>query len=157
MFLFLNLGANHTSKDAQTFLSSNQDELLDSLKSGLRIPVPPKRPEHDESQITSLFRALLELSSGKLDLQQRQFAPEYTASLNCDLYASIFGITRIRDFGEFDVEDMRETIEKSPVFSGEELSVQNLEDWSTKMKDMLPVGFRDGYLVGYPNDWAMPC
>jgi hypothetical protein len=111
-------------------------------------------PDNDESQITSLFRALLELSSGKLDLQQRQFAPEYTASLNSDLYASIFGITRTRDF---DVEEMRGTIEKSPVFSGEELSVQNLEDWSKKMNHFLPVGFCDGHLVGYPNDWAMPC
>jgi hypothetical protein len=151
VFLLLNLEANHTSEDAQTLLTSTQDELLDGLESGLRIPVPQKRPGGDESQITSLFRVLLELSGGKQDLLQHNFAEEYTANENSDLYASVFGIARTNNFGEFDPVKMCRTIIKSPVFSGEEMSVQILEDWSTRMKDSLRVGFRHEYLVGYPN------
>lgn len=152
MFLFLNLEANHNSENAQTILTSTHDELLNGLESGLRIlvaPVSRKRPGRDESQITSLFRVLLELSGGKLNLLQHNFAGEYTANENSDLYASIFGIARTNDFGEFDGVEMCRTITKSPVFSGEEMSVQILEDWSTKMKDSLRVGYCHGYLVGY--------
>jgi hypothetical protein len=73
LFLFLNLEANHTSEDAQTWLNSDQDELLDSLKSALQIQVSSQRTMRDESQITSLFRVLLELSGGEVDLSQHNF------------------------------------------------------------------------------------
>lgn len=122
----------------------------------MRIPVPQKRPRRDESQITSLFRALLELPGGKLDLLQHNFAEEYTANENCDLYASIFEIRRTNDFGEFDSVEMCRTITKSPLFSGEEISVQILEDCSMEMKGSLRVGFCRGYLVRYPDDRLSP-
>jgi hypothetical protein len=152
VFLFLNLQANHTSQDAKICLESNQNDLLESLEAGLQFPVPHKRTNRDESQITSIFRALIELSSGKLDLGQHRFDEDYTTSENSDLCASVFGITRTNDFGMFDAAAMRTTLSKSPVFSKMAIHVEDLDDWATEMKESLHIGFRQGHLVRYPND-----
>ncbi len=151
MFLFLNLEKDHTSFDAHKFLESDQDELLESLQFSLPISVPPKRTMREEAQLTSLIRVLLELSDGRVDLRQHGFAEEYTASENADLYASVFDITRTRQFGDFDSEEMCNTLLKSSVFSGMAISVQDLEEWTMKMMNSLCVGFRKEYLVRYPE------
>ena len=117
----------------------------------LPIPVSPKRTKLDEAQLTSLVRALLELSGGRVDLRQHKYAEEYTASENADLFASLFNITRTRRFGDFDPEEMCKTLSKSPVFFEMAISVQDLEERTTKMMDSLSVGFRKGYLVRYPE------
>ena len=147
MFLFLNLEKDHSSSVAYNCLDSSQDELLENLQLSLAIPVPPKRMERDETQITSLVQALLELSGGRVDLRQHRFAEEYTANENADLYASIFDITRTKQFGDFDSEEMCNTLSKSPVFSEMATSVQDVKEWTTKMMRSLRVGFREGYLV----------
>ena len=103
VFLFLNLEKDHDSFDAYNYLKSNQHDLLESLRLSLLIPVPG-RTKRDEDQITSFVRALLELSGGRVDLQQHGFAEEYTASEKADLYASVLGITRTNQFGDFDSE-----------------------------------------------------
>jgi hypothetical protein len=154
--LLLNLEANHTSEVAQTWLESDQNDLLDRLKFGLQIPAPPQRTKLDESQITSLFRALLELSGRRVDLLLHCFADDYTASENRDLCASVFGIASTKDFGEFDATKMCDMLSKSPVFSGTAISARNLEDWTTKMKNSLRIGFRQGHLVRHPNDQLRP-
>lgn len=151
MFLFLNLESNHTSQDTRTLLESDHDELLDSLKLGLEIPIFPKRTKRDEAQITSLFRALLELSGGQVDCMQHRFAEDYTANQNNDLLASIFDITRSNNFGEFDTAEMCTTLSKSPVFSEMTISVQDLEDRTLKLRDSLQLGFPQDYLVWCPN------
>ena len=150
MLLFLKLERNHSSNDAQTYLESNQDELLESLRFSLRIPVILRRTKHDETQIICLVRALLELSGGRVDLRQHGLAEEYTTSQNVDLFASILDVTRTNQFGESDSEGMCNLISKSPVFSGVALSVQDLESWITKMSDSLCISFREGYLVRCP-------
>jgi hypothetical protein len=150
VLLVLNL-EDHNSSDAHNYLESNQDNLLENLQLSLPISVPAERTKRDEAQITSLFRALLELSGGRVDFQQHRFAEEYTASENADLYASVLGITRTRQFGDFDSEEMCNTLSKSPVFSGMKIGVQDLEEWTTKMINSLPVGFPKGYLVRYPE------
>ncbi len=150
MLSVLILIEDHGSDDAQTCVGSNQTELLDSLVSSLRNPGPPKRPNLDEAQITSLIQALLELSGGEVDLRQHVFAEDYTADENADLYASIFGITRTKQFGDFDPEELCNSISKSPVFSGMTINVRNLEIWTTRMRDFLPLGFPEGYLVRRP-------
>jgi hypothetical protein len=151
VLLVLNLVKNHNSFDAHIFLTSNQDDLLESLQLSLPIPVPPKRTKRDEAQITSLIRALLELSGGRVDLRQHGFAEEYTISDNADLYALILDITRTKQFGDFDSEEMRNTLSKSPVFSGMTIGVQDLEKWTNKMMNYLRVSFSKGYLVRYPE------
>lgn len=151
MFLLLNLENDHSSDDAHNCLESGQDELLESLQFTLLIPVPPQRTKLDKAQLTSLVRALLELSEGRVDLRQHKYAEEYTASGNADLYASLFNITRTRRFGDFDLEEMCNTLSKSPVFSEMATSVQDLEERTTKMTDYLRVGFRKGYLVRYAS------
>lgn len=151
MFLFLNLEKDHSSSDAHKCLESDQDMLLESLQISLLIPVPPRRTKRDEAQLTSLVRALLELSGGRVDRRQHGFAEEYTASENANLYASIFDITRTNQFGDFDLEEMCNTLSKSPVFSRMTTSVQDLEEWTMKMTDLLFLGFREGHLVRYPK------
>jgi hypothetical protein len=147
VLLFLNLEKDHSSSHAQNCLESDQDELLASLQFSLPIPIPPKRTKRDEAQTTSLIRALVELSGGRVDLRQHGFAEEYTASENADLYASVFNITRTKQFGDFDLEKMCNTLSKSPVFSGMAISVQDLGERTMKMMDYLRIGFQKGYLV----------
>ena len=107
----------------------------------------PKRTKRDESQITFLVRALLELSGGRVDFRQHGFAEEYTTSQNADLCASVLEITRTNQFGDFDSEEMCKSVSKSPVFSEVAISIQDLESWTMSMRDFLGVGFPDGYLV----------
>lgn len=126
--MFLNLENDHSSDDAHKCLEIDQDDLLESLQLALYIPVPPKRTRLDETQLTSLVRALLALSGGKVDVRQHTYAEEYTASENANLYASLFNITTTRRFGDFVPEEMCKTLSKSLVFSGMAISVQDLEE-----------------------------
>ncbi len=73
------------------------------------------------------------------------------ASENADLYASLLGITRTRQFGDLNSEEVYNELLKSPVFSGMEIGLQDMEEWTTKMMGSLRVGFRTGYLVRYPK------
>ena len=132
VILFLNQETDYESLDADYYLESNQDALLENLQLSLPIPVPAERPRRDEAQITSLIRALLESSGGRVDLQH-EFAEEYTASNNADLYASVLGITRKKHFGDFDSEAMRNALSKSPLFSEMTIDAHKLEEWTTKM------------------------
>ena len=147
MLLFLNLEKDHTSSAAYNYLGSDQDELLESLQCSLRIPVPPKRTKCDETQITLLVRALLELSGGRVEVQQHRFMEEYTASENADLCASVFNVTRSRQFGDVDPKEICKMLSKSVAFSEMTISIQYVEEWTAKMMDSLRVGFRKGYLV----------
>ena len=74
MLLVLILVEDHGSDNAQICIDSDQTELLESLVSSLRNPGPPRRPNLDEAQITSLVQALLELSGGEMDRRQHVFA-----------------------------------------------------------------------------------
>lgn len=147
MFLYWNLEKDHSSNH----LESDQEILLESLQLSLPIPVPSKRTTRDEAQKTSLVRALLELSGGGVDLRQHRFAEEYTASENADLYASVFDIVRTKQFRDFDPNEMCNTLSKSPVFSRMTIDVHDLEEWTTKMKASLRLGFREGHLVRCPK------
>jgi hypothetical protein len=144
VLLFLHLEKDHNSSNAP---KSNQRALLETLQLSLPILVPNKRTKRDEAQITSLFRALLELSGGRVDLQQHGFAEEYTANENAELYASVLGIVRAKQFGDFNSEEMCNTLSKSPVFAGMTIGIEDLEKWTAEMIDFLPIGFRKGYLV----------
>lgn len=114
-------------KSFSVCLESDQDELHESLQFALPTPVSPKKTKLDEAQFTSIVRALLELSGGRVDLRQHKYAEEYTASENANLYASLFNITRTRRFGDFEPEEMCKTLSKSPVFSEMAISVQDFE------------------------------
>lgn len=152
MILFLNQETDHDSFDAYHYLTSNEDDLLESFQRSLLLPVPPERTRSDETQMTSLIRALLEFSGGRVDLQQHGFAQEYTVSDNADLYASVLGITRKRTFGDIDPEEICNALLESPVFSEVTISAQSLEDWTMQMINFLPIGFPKNYLVRYPEE-----
>lgn len=151
MLFSLHLAHGHSCDDAQTFLQSDESELLGSLQDALRATVQAKRTERDEAQITALFGALLEFPSVGVNLRQYELAEDYTASQNADLCASVFGITRTKEFGDFNSEEMCSTLSESLVFSGETISVQYLEEWTLKTMKSLRVGFPKGYLVRYPD------
>jgi len=148
VFLLLNLQKDHNSSEVQDFLESTQNELLDALQLSLSKSNPAKRTRR-EAQTTSLLRALLELSGGRVDCRQHGFAEEYMASDNADLCASLLGIPRTRQFGDLNSEKVYNELLKSPVFSGMEIGLQDMEEWTTKMMGSLRVGFRTGYLVRY--------
>lgn len=152
MILFLNQETDHDSFDAYHYLTSNEDDLLESLQLSLLLPVPPERTRSDETQMTSLIRALLEFSGGRMDLQQHGFAQEYTVSDNADLYASVLGITRKRTLGDIDPEEICNALLESPVFSEVTINAQSLEDWTMQMMNFLPIGFPKNYLVRYPEE-----
>jgi hypothetical protein len=149
VFLFLNLEKDHDSIDAHVYLESSPDDLLENLQHSLSTLLPAQRTRRDEAQITSLARALLEFSGGRVDCQQHGFAEEYTTSENTDLYASLLEITRTNQFGDFDSEKMRNTLSKSPVFAGMTIYASDPEEWTAKMIDRLPIGFQEGHLVRY--------
>ena len=131
---------------------SYQKMLLKGLQPFLLSPIPPKRTKRDEAQITSLVRALLELSGGTVDLRQHKFDEEYTASEHADLYASVLNIVRTKKFGDFDSKEMCNTLSTSPVFSRKIISIKDLEERTTKMMDSLRLGFREGHLVQYSKE-----
>ncbi len=87
-----------------------------------------------------------------MDRRQHRFAEEYTAGENADLFASVLDIARSKQFGDFDSKKMCNTLSKSPVFSRMTISVQDLEEWTTKMMDSLRLGFREGHLVRSPKE-----
>jgi len=149
---FLAQETDHDSFDTYHYLTSNEDDLLESLQLSLLLPVPPKRTRSDETQMTSLTRALLELSGGRVDLQQHGFAQEYTVCDNADLYALVLGITRKRTFRDIDPEEMCNALLESPVFSGVTISAQSLENRTMQMMDFLRIGFPKNYLVQYPEE-----
>ena len=151
VLLYLSLAEEHSSFAARTYLASHQDSLLDSLQFSLQISVPPKRTRRDEAQVTSLVRALLESSGGRVDVRQHGFAEEYTIGDNADFYASLLGIAATKDFELRDPEEIQHTLSESPVFSGVTFSVKDLEDWIMTMRKSLRVGFREGYLVRDPK------
>lgn len=138
VLLFLNLEKDHNSYE---YLERTHYDLLEDLRRSLSIPVPAKRTKRDEAQLTSLVRALLELSGGRVDDQQQDFAEEYTASENTDLCASVLNITRTRHFGDFDSEEMCKMLSKSAVFSGMTVGVRDLEKWTFEMTEYLHVEF----------------
>ena len=150
MVLFLNLTTDYDSLHAYHYLASNEDDLLESFQLSLPIPVPPERTRRDEAQITSLVRALLELSGGRVDVQQYGFAQEYTLRDNADLYASVLGITRERTFGDSDSKQIYKELLESPVFSETTISAQDLEESTIKIREFLPIGFPKD-LVRYPE------
>ena len=48
VILFLNQETDHDSFDAYHYLTSNEDDLLESLQLSLLLPVPPERTRSDE-------------------------------------------------------------------------------------------------------------
>ena len=146
VFLFLNLEEDHSAFDVR---KCDEDEMLERLQYSLRIPVPPNRTKRDEAQITLLIRALLQISGGSLENEQYGFTEEYTVRENAEFCASVFQVTRLRQFGDFDPIKLCKTLSESLVFSGATINTQYLEEWTTMIMDSLRIGFRKGYLVGY--------
>ena len=143
VLLSLLLAEDLSCLGATTYVTSNQHDLLQHFQLSLPISVPPQRPKRDEAQITSLIRALLELSGGRRDLLQHRFAEEYTVIDHANLYASILGITRTKAFGGFDSREIKNTLLGSPVFSGMTVDEQDLENWTAHMMKCLRIGSRD--------------
>ncbi|KAM0794837.1 hypothetical protein BDR22DRAFT_977402 [Usnea florida] len=139
--LFLNLTKDYDSLHAYHYLASNEDDLLENFQLSLPIPVPPERTNCDEAQVTSLVRALLELSGGRVDVRQHECAQEYTLYRNADLYASVLGITRERTFGDSGSEQIYKELLESPVISETTITAQDLEEWTLMMRKFLPIGF----------------
>lgn len=153
LFLFLNLEADHSSQECQLYIGSDKDELLESLQSGLQTGMQPHalptRTDRDEAQVTSLFRKLLELSGFGTDRLRQDFDTEYTASENSDFCASLFGIPRTSTFGEFDTEMMCTTLSSAKAFAGVEISPEDLQRRTIKIKNYLRIGLAEELRVRF--------
>ncbi|KAL9591659.1 MAG: hypothetical protein Q9179_007502, partial [Wetmoreana sp. 5 TL-2023] len=146
VLLLLHLDDHH-SENTQIHLKSDREGLIARLVHSLRIPSPPKRPKDDEVQTTSLVRALLEMSSGRVDRQQHEFSEESTTDKNAELFASVFEITASKEFGNADVQEMIALISKSPLFSQSRISIQDLDDRTMQIRHSLLLGFEEEHLV----------
>jgi hypothetical protein len=135
--LNLNQTEDKGDENAQIWLRSDVNEVCMRLDARLQL----FHTETDDAvQITSLFRALLEMCGGRVELTQRRFNEKYTAGENCSLLASVFDMKKTNDFGDFDVDRMCKELSKSPTFLEKSIRVQDLKDWSAKMKDCLELG-----------------
>ena len=116
----------------------------------------PRRTKSDKVQLNSLVRALLELSGGRVDLQQHGFAQEYTFRDNAELYASVLDITGKATCENYDPEKIYQALSESPVFSDTTTSTQDLEDRLTKIMNFLPIGFSilDPYNTREDTFWS---
>ena len=144
VFLFLALEQDHNSPATQDVLESNRDNLLDRLVSGLSISAPWTKSY--DSQVTSLGRALLDYSGGKLNLRQHRLGIGYTCSHNADLYATMLDMTRTRR-REFDAAEMYRTFSQSHVFSASPVGGKDLRGRAEEMTSALGLAFREGHLV----------
>ena len=157
MFLLLNLEKDHSSNEVQTYLNFDRKELLETLLGNLQFPLPNatgKQTERtclDETQRTAIVRCLLELSGGRVDFCQHRFAEDSTINDNADICASLFNITRSNQFGDFDAQEICNTLSKSPIFTGTIIRTKDLREWAAKMMDSLFLGFPEGYLVRSPE------
>ena len=104
--------------------------------------------ERLEQQTIYLFRSFLEFSSGRVDCRQHDFGIDYTINQNASICASFLGISRLRQFGRFDPEDMARALSKSKIFAEQSKpDIPNPLDWGFHMMAHVPVGFPDNYLV----------
>jgi hypothetical protein len=148
--LVSDLEGNHDSENA--YLNHGREAQIERLLLSLRIPVPPARPKDDETETTSLVRALLALSGGKADLRHNMFFAESTITRNAELFASLLNVTMTKEFGNVDVQEMIKMVSKSPVFSGTMVDEQGLHDRILNMKRSLHLGFDKDYLVRHLNN-----
>ena len=81
-----------------------------------------------------------------MDVQQHEFAKEYTPSDNADLYASVLGITRERTFGDCDSAQIYKELSESTVRLERTISARDLEEWTLKMKEFLPIEFSEDFV-----------
>jgi hypothetical protein len=86
-----------------------------------------------------------------VDDRQYGFTKEYTASENADLCALVLGIIRTKQFEDFDLEEMHDTLLTSPIFSGMIFSTRDLGRRITKMIHYFRVGSK-GHLVRLRED-----
>jgi len=143
---------NYDSLNADHYLTSNEDDLLEGLQHSLSISVLSERMRGEEAQITSLIQALLKFSDNRVNVQQHEFAQEYTICDNADLYASVLDITREKMFKDSNSEQIDKKLLRSSVFLKMTISAQGLEDSIMKMMNFLPVGFLKDYLIRYPKE-----
>lgn len=63
-----------------------------------------------------------------MNCQQHGFAEEYTTSENADLYASLLGITKTREFEDLNSKKVYNELLKSSIFSEMEIGLQDLKE-----------------------------
>lgn len=149
--LLLHNLVDHHSDKIQIYLESDREGLITRLVHALRIQLPPRRPKDEEVQTTSLIRAFLEMSGGRVDREQHEFFDESTTDTNAELFTSVLEITRTKEFGNPDMQEMIALITRSPLFSKSMTNVQDLDDRTMEIGHSLLLGYEEGHLVEYPT------
>ena len=83
----------------------------------------------------------MKLSGNRVEVQQYRFIKEYTISKNADLYVSVFNITRLRQFGDFDSKEMYKMFLKSVTFSEMTINIRYVKESTVKIMNSLQIDF----------------
>lgn len=131
---------------------SSETELLDDVNFRLQMPPEPRRPKHEEAQITSLVRTLFEASGGHVKDQQHGFGEEFTVEDNARLFAlSIIETEEWQLFGTSSAEQVYQMLTGSAMYKGVAFDVEQVQLWADKLCSRLPIFFRPQHLVILPS------
>jgi len=148
LILCLMFEQDYNSPDVQGIFGCDVDELLDDLQFSLHVSGQARRPKREEAHATSLIRVFFEASDGRVDDQQHGFDEDFTTVSNADLYASMIGITRTRSFGDYNAQEVCQTLMRSAIFAGRTIGVEFIQQRIEKLCVYLPIVA--GYLVNIP-------
>jgi len=163
VFLGLNGQRSYDSSEALELFAKDQADVLQPFQKCHTNPfralsdckAPIKTLHGSELQTISLVRGLFELAGGIVDCRQHALDQEYTISDNFNLYMILVGVTGTNLFGDFDPKEMYNALLKSKVFvKDSDIGILDIVGWSRKMKEFLPIGFPEGYLVLYREQRA---
>jgi hypothetical protein len=101
----------------------------------------------DEIHITSIVRVLLEMSSGRADVNRSPISNENTGSRIIRLCASLLSITQPTQFGAIDYAAIYNTLSEYPLMPSQVVRAKDLGHQIKLLRESL-LGLPEGYLVG---------
>jgi len=97
------------------------------------------------------------VAGGIADCRKHALDQEYAISdnFNFNSYMILVGVTGTNRLGDFDPKKMYNASLKSKIFVKDlVIGILDIVGWSRKMKEFLPIGFLEGYLVLYREQRA---
>lgn len=109
----------------------------------------------DENHITSIVRILLEMSSGRVDVNRSHFSHDKTGLKIIRLCACLLSITQPTQFGAIDCAALENMLSEHPPAPGQGGPVKDLERQVKLLRESL-LGVPEGYLVSVlSSTWTM--
>lgn len=110
-------------------------------------------PTREDAQKTLLVRGLLRLGSSRVPEQRPEFVEDALIGKNMELCASLLGLSmRTANFGDLDRDELMCTLAKSPLFSGEIITVEKVDERETILRNLLSAHLVEEALVCIPKN-----